>query len=410
MTSNLLGEGLNGTVRAEQFAVKTYDDTEFYIARDAIREASILNHLNDNFVIGVPKLYNTNVVHNNESTTTTSVMSLAGRSLMSILLETEDTTERCMIVEPYLDSILEVIGAIHRAGIIHNDLNLGNILINEDTNEVTIIDFGLSTFNSAYDIDSSFNSPEQHRYEKNLYATDYWILGVAILNFCLGRGYAPIQGDSDWSQIIDVLDREYTLNELETQEVHTSVIIPDSITPRLADRLKPLLQYNHLDRELDPHRPEVTLSKFNPALNRDYINTLSTTLSYLARIFKAYFLHSHPSRLGVAIDILRRILVPLGGIAHSQEAIQSLVLAIAMILHTYPGREMVELNSLSIEKISALEVKILSILRWRILTESNVRLSDNGNMKTLCDRIIDDKDRYMLMEMSDEELYGYFRG
>ena len=407
MTSILLGEGHNGTVRAEQFAVKTYSETEFYIARDAIREASILNHLNDHSVRGVPKLYNTDTVLNNDRTITTSVISLAGRSLYSILSETNDTTERCTIVERHLDAILEVIGEIHYAGVIHNDLNLGNILIDE-YGEVTIIDFGLSTFGEVYDIDASLNTPELYRYRRSLYATDYWILAAIILSYCLQIGYIPIQEGTDWSQIMNVLDHRYTMDELYEQEVHASIIIPDAITPSLAVRLRSLLQYNYLDRELDPPPIEFNFSKFKPALDQDYYGAISTTINYMVTVFKGYFMHNNHSRLGVAIDILRRILVPLGGIELNEDVIKSIVLAITSIVFT-PERSYIELNRQSTENVSALEVKILSILRWRVLTRTNVQLSDHGDMTMLCNKIMEDKNRYLLMEMSDEELYSYFR-
>ena len=418
MSSDLLGEGEFGTVQAERVAVKTYSEIDFCIARDAIREASILNHLNDHSVKGVPRLYSIDSILNSDhrTTTTSSIMSLGGRSLKSLILETDDLTERCKIFERYLDKILQVIGEIHKSGVIHNDLNIGNILIGEHRvdegddevdDEVIIIDFGLSTFNDVYDIGLAFTTPEYYRYKKNVYTSDYWTLAAIIVNVCTRSDHVPILRE-DWEDITMILEVKHTLDELKNQEVHTGVIIPSLITPSLAEKLRPLLQYNHLDRGLVV-REELTLSKFKPALNRDYYNAISSTINYMALMFKEYFNNDHPSYLGVAIDILRRILVPLGGIERSQNVIKLIVLAIAMIVGNDPIPEMVKVNNHTIEEVNVIEVKILSILRWRVFTESNVRLSNHGDITMLCDKVIEDKNRHLLMEMSDEELYKYFR-
>ncbi len=95
--------------------------------------------------------------------------------------------------------IIETLGQIHAANIIHKDINPSNIVLNPETKEVKIIDFGLSTIltrenpvlkhPNVLEGTLAYISPEQTgRMNRSLdYRTDFYSLGVTFYELLTGQ-------------------------------------------------------------------------------------------------------------------------------------------------------------------------------------------------------------------------------
>ena len=95
--------------------------------------------------------------------------------------------------------ITEILGQIHAANIIHKDINPSNIVLNPKTNELKIIDFGLSTIltrenptikhPNVLEGTLAYISPEQTgRMNRSLdYRTDFYSLGVTFYELLTGQ-------------------------------------------------------------------------------------------------------------------------------------------------------------------------------------------------------------------------------
>lgn len=104
-------------------------------------------------------------------------------------------------------SITDTLGQIHAAKVIHKDINPSNIVLNPNTEQVKIIDFGISTvlsretqcFKNPNVLEGTiaYISPEQTgRMNRSLdYRSDFYSLGVTFYELLTGQ--LPFQGEDE---------------------------------------------------------------------------------------------------------------------------------------------------------------------------------------------------------------------
>lgn len=125
-----------------------------------------------------------------------------GESLRNFLKRNTTGLREFLIIASTLS---EIVGEIHKNGIIHKDIKPGNIVINPETKETRIIDFGLSTRlqrDEQRDVNPgslegtlAYMSPEQTgRMNRSIdYRTDFYSLGVTFYEMLTGD--APFRSD-----------------------------------------------------------------------------------------------------------------------------------------------------------------------------------------------------------------------
>src|ERR687886_2629399 len=116
--------------------------------------------------------------------------------------------QRSFTLEEFLEIAIastEILGQIHRANIIHKDINPSNIVYNPQTKQLKIIDFGISTQltretpslknPNVLEGTLAYISPEQTgRMNRAIdYRTDFYSLGVTFYELLTGQLPFPTQ-------------------------------------------------------------------------------------------------------------------------------------------------------------------------------------------------------------------------
>ncbi|HEY9598771.1 MAG TPA: serine/threonine-protein kinase PknK, partial [Cyanophyceae cyanobacterium] len=124
-----------------------------------------------------------------------------GKSLQQLIKES-GTRYRPISLPVFLRlaiKITEILGRIHGANVIHKDINPGNIVLNPETGQIKIIDFGISTrltrthptlsHPNVLEGTLAYMSPEQTgRMNRSLdYRTDFYSLGVTFYELLTGQ-------------------------------------------------------------------------------------------------------------------------------------------------------------------------------------------------------------------------------
>ncbi len=125
---------------------------------------------------------------------------LPGKSLLEIIKEEGKISEPKAL--HFVRLIVLALKDCHNSGIYHRDLSPDNVIVNNDRNQVTLIDFGIAKneFTSYKTLDGSiagkpiYMSPEQCRGERVTAATDIYTLGVLL--FLLIQGDPPFKGSN----------------------------------------------------------------------------------------------------------------------------------------------------------------------------------------------------------------------
>ena len=155
-------------------------------------------------------------------------------------------------------AITEILGKIHAAGVIHKDINPGNIVLNRDTGVVKIIDFGIATqfsrtnptFKSPHVLDGTFAylSPEQTGRMNRVidYRTDFYSLGATFYE--LLTGYLPFET----TDVLELIHCHIAKQPIPPHEVggvwDESSSIANAIPKAVSDIVMKLMAKNAEDR------------------------------------------------------------------------------------------------------------------------------------------------------------------
>ena len=112
---------------------------------------------------------------------------------------------------PIAIQVVNILGQIHAAQVIHKDINLSNIVFNQQSGELKVIDFDMASrlsrevkrFESIHSLEGTlaYIAPEQTgRMNRNIdYRSDYYSLGVSFYRLLTGQ--TPFK-DSDTLEAI----------------------------------------------------------------------------------------------------------------------------------------------------------------------------------------------------------------
>lgn len=184
------------------------------------------------------------------------------------------------MIRHYLSQVLRVLEAAHRAGIMHRDVKKGNILVNEQTGQLWLIDWGLAEFyhpGREYPVRVATRAYKGPELLLNLrdydYSLDMWSLGC-VFGAMLFRKSQLFKGEDDWGQLrkiikilgTDDLDAYVSRYEVVNKdyervrrkmgarvarvpwEVFAEAAGVPSIPPAAVDLLNQMLRYDHAER------------------------------------------------------------------------------------------------------------------------------------------------------------------
>lgn len=265
-----LGQGSFGkvklavnTVSNEKVAIKIVDKATIADVEDVervYRETFILTTLKHKNIIKLLEVFDT-------QTCVMLAMEYAGGGELQTFLESRrrlPEMETCRIFH----QIVSGVEYCHRAKIIHRDLKLENILLDEE-GIVKIADFGLSNtikFGQKMNTNCgtpSYTSPEQIKGQDYVgSATDIWAMGVIL--FCLLCGFLPFEAASVAQLYYKIKHRLYKVGTFVSKEAMDLIDRCLTVDPMarctLAEiRNHPwfLMEYTKLSEKMN-EMPEVT--------------------------------------------------------------------------------------------------------------------------------------------------------
>lgn len=170
------------------------------------QEFEILHNLNIDSVVKAHAL------ESYQNTLVIVLEDFGGISLSDYLQTQHFTLEQFL---PLAIKITEAIGEIHAAQVIHKDINPSNIVWNQTTNQIKIIDFGISSRitepnNGSKSIPTTlegtmiYMSPEQTgRMNRTVdYRTDFYSLGITFYEMLTGQLPFPITDLNDHIELV----------------------------------------------------------------------------------------------------------------------------------------------------------------------------------------------------------------
>tara|TARA_B100001758_G_C18356828_1_gene583224 strand:- start:49 stop:900 length:852 start_codon:yes stop_codon:yes gene_type:complete len=122
------------------------------------------------------------------------------------------------IIRGIIKSILNGLKHIHSKGVVHRDLKLENIMINEQ-NKIKIIDFGLA---AKYEVSKNernaigsvpYIAPEMQNGNGGGYKIDSWALGIILFELLFGN--SPFLGDNIYDQHLHIPNTRVISNEVK---------------------------------------------------------------------------------------------------------------------------------------------------------------------------------------------------
>lgn len=195
-------------------------------------------------------------VGTNEGTPFMAMEMLRGETLEAVNAR-NDARDYVKVID-YAAQISRGLAAAHAKGIVHRDIKPANIWIEQSSNRIKILDFGLALAQSPLDEFTGVGSvcgtpgyltPEQARSDPLDDRSDLYSLGVVLYEMCTGR--LPIQRPAIAEQLVALLSHEpRPVRELN----------PDIPQP-LADLIHQLLAKEPVDRPASAAALEKRLKK-----------------------------------------------------------------------------------------------------------------------------------------------------
>jgi len=273
-TTQHLGSGKYGDVYAgyhtetgDEFAMKVLDNPKYEKLQ---REVMILHYMEEH--PNVVHLHE--VVHDEQSAAYALVMErIPGEPLNTT------SVPSTMRVRHYLRQVLEALDHAHSRGIMHRDVKKGNLLVNEASGQVWLIDWGLSEFylpGKEYPVrvaTRAYKGPELLLGIRDYdYSLDMWSLGC-VFGAMLFRKSQLFKGEDDWHQLkkivrvlgtdgLDEYAERYQVSNPEYTRVRAGMgdvkrkpwreLVNESnktlVTDEALDLLGQMLRYDHAER------------------------------------------------------------------------------------------------------------------------------------------------------------------
>ena len=243
LIGKLLGTGSFAKVRegmhihtGEKIAIKAVDKNrakdDSYVFKNLRREARIMQLLSHPNIIRLLEVVET------ENSYYMVMELVSGGDVMHHILSNKRSCLEEHIVKKYIKQIITAIHYMHEAGIIHRDLKVENLLLDE-FNNIKIIDFGLSNFihhpdNMTVNMvqtqcgSPAYAAPELLGHKNYGKEVDVWSIGVNM--FAMLAGSLP-----------------YTVEPYDITALHAKILdgrinhIPDQITGSCKDLLMQFL-------------------------------------------------------------------------------------------------------------------------------------------------------------------------
>lgn len=203
--------------------IKCSDQYEIDIT--ALNEICFLKSLN---IKSIPKMNNL-IKYNNEEKTIRFYQEYKGESLASWLKKTS-YNKRLKLLPSIITQISRILLYLHKLNIIHMDLKLDNICIDDDNN-IFVIDFGLSSFQTI-DCGIKYGTPSYENPVDNsivaLPCKDIYAFGLVIYLILVGRRFWNVEDMNkcfDYDSIFKLLE----IDNIETIPKYYASIIKDCL-------------------------------------------------------------------------------------------------------------------------------------------------------------------------------------
>lgn len=171
----------------------------------------------------------------------------------------------------FLHSLLTTLAAIHRRGVLHRDVKLGNILADFSAREFTLIDFGCADFNRMSIKKNPkmgcirLKSPELAiEYPYFDCATDVWAVGIACLDVVIGLSSFWESRDTDgmlqlivnhfgserWNRFANKYNKRYIVSSKHVGDIFEFAVPANQhlVEPLLLDLIDKLLEIDPCER------------------------------------------------------------------------------------------------------------------------------------------------------------------
>jgi len=176
--------------------------------------------------------------------------------------------------------LVEALKVVHKAGIIHNNIETSNVLINPSTKKIKLIDFDLSSNLSLEFSESSplkdwsdkslpYLSPEQTgRINRNVdYRSDFYALGVIFYEMLTGQTLFRAENDLEW--VYSIISKEPVAPNQINKNIPENLaqIILKLVSKNAEERYQSsygvLMDLKQVEKQLESNDPTFEIAKFD---------------------------------------------------------------------------------------------------------------------------------------------------